>query len=735
MHKHGFLLLSFLLCLGLWLGTLSSALADAPAPWDANAQGHFITSLCRDAQNRLWVGTEDGQGLWVYDPASKSWTHFPASADLSGDIYALACDKAGRIWAGGLSGVSVYNGKEWRQYGLTDGPLGTRLFALAVSPKDGGVWGATEAGLFRYAQSHWTYFTRADGLPSDQAQALAFAPDGTLYVGTQCDGVAVGSPADGYKTWRVTSGLAHLPNAATGSGLPSGLINALLVASDGTVYAGTDCGLAQSSDAGLTWHFSRGVNWKDKLAGLYHPITPDTRPIPGDLLREDYVTCLGEDGAGRIWIGHRQGGVEAFDPKTGHRVQSGANASTPSDYISALLLTKKSSWVGLYGGGLLPPDTAEPLAACPPPASVPPLPIPAAPPTLAELNTMLARVKSLKGEMPVGGGAFLGQDWRTLGDWIGHYGRQYAVLCAVASPMDQILTWGQGYAVDGSLGPHIQGGDKLRHWIQPGMVNTSRLGTLYSPVDGFRTQAEWDDHGETYPHTFEGPDVWVTVTVPAGIHRISLYETNKDGHDGDNRIRDYAVDLLPYRAKIEDAMLLPPLAHARIHDFWNGCYTSFVVRGPAQYYVHVAKNNSLNTLVAGVFLDKIGGPKARGDNDIMPAMYEVRYDPPDPDAPPLTSNVPLPPPPVLTPAQTATLRAARLLWDSLDAAQADSVSAPWQTSYRVLAYRAATASQASPHLQENWRWHLRLWTEGDRLWFDRNVALVASMKNVPPPTH
>jgi ligand-binding sensor domain-containing protein len=192
-------------------------------------QGQFITCLCHDLSGRIWVGTEDGQGLWSYDPAAKAWTHFPASPDLSGDIYALTCDKAGRIWAGGLSGVSVYNGKTWRQYDPTDGPLGSRLFALAVDPKDGGVWGATEAGLFRYDHSHWTYFTRVDGLPSNQANALAFDADGTLYVGTQCDGIVIASPADNYKTWHVVPGPATLPNAPSGTGLPSALINCLLV--------------------------------------------------------------------------------------------------------------------------------------------------------------------------------------------------------------------------------------------------------------------------------------------------------------------------------------------------------------------------------------------------------------------------------------------------------------------------------------------------------------------------
>ncbi len=700
---------------------LCPARAEAPVAWDKNTQGRFVTCVCRDLKHRLWVGTEDGQGLWAYDPASKAWTHFPASADLSGDIYALACDKAGRVWAGGTSGVSVYNGQQWRQYGPTDGPLGTRLFALAVSPKDGGVWGATEAGLFRYAHSRWTYFTRADGLPSDQAQALAFAPDGTLYVGTQCDGIAVGSPEDNYKTWRTTPGPNALPNAPIGRGLPSGLINCLLIAKDGTAYAGTTGGLAKSRDGGDTWRYTRGLDWKDKLAGLYRPVAPSSVAYSGDLMREDNVTALAEDTSGGLWIGHSQGSVEVFDPGTGKRVQSGANSAVPTDYISKLFVEGRAAWVALYGGGLLTPFAQSvPVFAPVAERSIPPLPIPAAPPTLAELKAMTARVKGLTGEMPVGGGAFLGQDWRTLGDWVGRYGRQYAVLCAVASPMDQVLTWDSNYAVDGQLGPHHKADDALRHWIQPDMIRTSRLGTLYSPVDGFRTQAEWDDHGEDYAPSFEGPDVWVSVTVPEGVHRLSLYDTNKDGHAGGMRYRDYAVSLLPYRARVADAAALPPLAQARIHDFWNGVYTSFVVRGPSKYYVRLARSGSMNTILAGVFLDKLTGPVTRFDKLPMAFMGIIHFDPPD-----ITKQK------VTAAAASPELASAQFLWSALEAAQSQQKAALLLTPYRSLALRSAQASGGSAALLENWRWTLNFWVDDDHQTFLNYMHAAHGTLNIP----
>ena len=343
------LLRAFVFALISVLFTASLCRADV-SPWNPDTQGQFITALCRDTHGNTWIGTEDN-GVWCCDPSApkdKQYTHYTTQDGLGdNNAYALVCDKAGRVWAGTLNhGVSVFNGRAWRTYGPLDGPLGSRVFALAVSPKDGGVWGATDAGLFRYLNSRWTYFTRADGLPSDQANALAFGSDGTLYIGTQCDGIAIASPADGYKVWRIVPGPAKLPRTATGMGLPSALINCLFVTHSGTVYAGTTCGLAWSRDAGTAWSFVRGLDWEAKLAGLLHPVTPAPAAVSHSLLSEDYVTCLAEGGDGRLFVGHRQTGVEAFNPKTWKRVQSGADAAKTDSDLFSLLVSGETAWVG-----------------------------------------------------------------------------------------------------------------------------------------------------------------------------------------------------------------------------------------------------------------------------------------------------------------------------------------------------------------------------------------------------
>ena len=111
---------------------------------------------------------------------------------------------------------------------------------------------------------------------------------------------------------------------------------------------------------------------------------------------------------------------------------------------------------------------------------------------------------------------------------------------------------------------------------------------LYDPIVGYRRQGNWVDNGQAYPLTHEGPDLWIAADVPAGMHRVSLYFFNKDGHKAKNRWRDYLLELrtggdldpAPKRRMpegAEDATRV--LATARVKDFWGGVYHRFAVRG------------------------------------------------------------------------------------------------------------------------------------------------------------
>ena len=691
-------------------------------PWDKGRQGGFVTALTGDRQGHVWAATEDN-GVWEYSPSApvgKQWTQFTTKNTNGGlgddDIYSLTCDKLGRVWAGtGRDGVSVFNGRTWQTYDRLTGPLGCHVVALATSPLTGDVWGATEAGLFSYSltRNAWRYVTRADGLPSDQATCLAFTRTGTLIVGTNCDGVASASPDNGYRTWGTALGPDAMPITRRGRGLPSSLINCLLVSREGTVYAGTTTGLARSENEGQTWKFVRGDDWRDKVLGLYQGPQPVAATTDNVGVLEDWVTALAEDGAGRLYVGHRQKGLEVLDPVTGARVDDAK--STYGGFVDALLPTSQGHvFIGTYGDGLTQTQGAAPGVAdvaVKPPAMFPPMPLPAAPPTAASLASLLHQVQGLPGALPVGGAAYLGEDWQTQGDWVGRYGRQYARLSAM-SITDHLLTWNPGYSVEPGSGPHRDAGDSVRYWIQ--WLRTDDPRCLYSPLVGYRREAEWDDHGEAYSRSFSGPDIWIRTTLPQGdVHRISLYFVNPNGHDGEERLRDYLIEIRPYRDSFEEAEAAPVLARARVRDFWGGVYEQFAVRGPGQYLIRIAKNGSMNTLCSGVFLDRLTGPAYFMDGRPMAYMGTVHYDPPAADVSEEEGSQ--------SGATAATAKAACALWSALDdyAKPGDAV---YQWPARLMAYRAMRNAVVADSLLASWRWQMRLWTETDRQQFRQTTA-------------
>jgi len=352
-------------------------------------------------------------------------------------------------------------------------------------------------------------------------------------------------------------------------------------------------------------------------------------------LAEDYVTALGEDGSGRLWVGHRRASLEVLDEATGDRVLPISPALPPMDYVSALLPRPDDpTLVGLYQGGLVPVEFPRPVSARPPLArlsaagAVAPLPMPAGVPTLAELNAMLRTVRAVppdRHELAPKAVA-LDDDWLTGGDWLGRYGRYWACLAATFHPIPEDYVWGAGWeTVDYKLrmGPHHDPGDSLRYWLQwrytkdprvlelPAAYLHSRVLKGYTTWEVGRREAEVDDHGEAYPVTQAGPNVYCTLSVPPGLYYLSLYEFNKDDHDpwGGNRFRDFTLSVRPHGdVPLEDVAAFPAQpewAHGRVRDFWGGVWKRFLVRGPQTLTVEVGRNGSLDTILPAVMLDLV----------------------------------------------------------------------------------------------------------------------------------
>lgn len=676
-------------CLILF-GTSVSLAAEAPndrneTHWDYDpsayiGDGTFVLAMCRDLRGDIWIGAED-KGLFRFDRGARQWGQFKAGDGIADDnVYALACDQQGRVWAGTLNrGVSVYNGKEWKNYDFHNGPIGERIFDIEVCPKDGDVWMASSAGLTRYSirDDKWLDYTRVDRLPSEQVSALAFDQNGDIYVGTACDGVVIGRASDRYKAWTQNRSTNGMPLTPTGAGLPVNLINDLLVAKNGVVYAATTAGLAWSNDRGRSWRFIRGEDWADKAKGLRRgPPRGWKESVAKTLLPEDYVSCLAEDPSGMIWMGFRRKGYAVFNPANLSVQALEAKGASGRDFARTILpLDQGRAWVGWYKAGAslaqqdiptrgMPAAGGKEARAAPADAHSPAFPTPRNAgrehPRLLVFRHALASIQKTPephcdadGEAKGASAISLGEDWLTTGTWIGRYGRFMHALCAMNPPFD----FGTGTVdapYDSYIGEHTRKfpfnvqetraefvGDRpipknlmvedgLRYWIHWLRTDNPRCLQVPERYGGGRRQAEWDDHGEAYPFAWEGPHIFFDLVVSdgsrqakegekrrhPGVFLLSLYFMNKDGHAGNNRFRDYEIIIKPIvgdglfweqKPGWEDRFdALPALAAARVRDFWGGVYKQFLIR-EGEYTIKIGRNYSFNTILSGIFLDKVAG--------------------------------------------------------------------------------------------------------------------------------
>ena len=722
-----------------------------PLNWDDFSHKNlFVMDMCCDLNGRIWVGTEE-KGVFCYDPTAEKGSrrqHFMNQlADPNG--YAVSCDRLGRVWVGHLrNGVSVFNGKKWKNYGLLDGPLGVRVFDITCNPINGDVWIATSAGLTCYhlKEKNWTHYTRANGLPEDQVSAIAFDKKGMLYIGTQCHGIVKCCIKPRFKVVSHTTApirfgsrkISTVPLRPVGKGLPTNLINDIIVTERGTVYAATCAGLAWSNDHGKKWRYIRGKDYASKVRGLLGG-TPNgwkaaSKVIESKLLPEDYITTLVEDANGDLLLGFRTKGFGAISGSKHIFKKAKGENDWSGEFVNALLAADGKIFFGGYGKGIDVKDYPwkkdrkglrvtthrERAGFAARKSGDSPLvnfPVASMPPSVHQIGELVKKVHRRTKTFPKSSAVYLGEDWQTQGDWVGRYGRERAILCGTQSPFDddlsdpelcEIFKISSGH-VSGSkskelarLGPHHRKGDSLRYWIH--WLKTGDSRTLYNPFIGYRRQASWDDHGETYPRAHDGPDMWFKLKLPEGLHRLSLYFFNKDGHHGNNRQRDYLVEIKSNNRHLYRAR---PLAMTRVRHFRGGVYKSFLLAGKSTYWVHMRKNYSFNTIVSGVFIDSLTKRPVREiPEGVLSCMGDVSYKAPDWRD---------------TMVEKESLKQVRKLWLYLDEARRNLNRIPGEKYYRLLAYRVARKEGAPERLLSAWRWKLRIWNPQDIAEFARKM--------------
>ena len=262
----------------LWIGTEGGGLARLRpgkfvtwgVPEGLGSDIVFSATEARDGS--VWFATEGG-GISRLREGTVS-----AVKGLPGDVVlALAPAPGGGVWAG-FHGQGLARIQEGRVTHITEaeGLPARSVFALHTDP-DGTLWAATSRGLARVAGGDVSVLTEEDGLSNNVITAIARAADGRLLVGTYEGGLNV---LDVTGSGPVRS----IQTVGTADGLPSEAVISLDVASSGTLWVGTDAGLARIGSGGAVQAYSA----RDGL--------------PSDLILQPL-----EDGRGGLWISTNRG--------------------------------------------------------------------------------------------------------------------------------------------------------------------------------------------------------------------------------------------------------------------------------------------------------------------------------------------------------------------------------------------------------------------------------------------
>ncbi|MBI4390371.1 MAG: hypothetical protein HY575_00660, partial [candidate division NC10 bacterium] len=230
------------------------------------------------------------------------------------------------------------------------------VLALAPDPADPAILyaGVFGQGVFKTTDGGETWTAASEGLPDLSVRALLAdaARAGRVFAGTDA-GIAVST--DGGRSWR-------------SAGLPLRSVRVLVTAPAGTLYAGTEEGLYASDDAGGTWREENaGLTAKDLRALVRDPGTgtlyagafgglfarapravawePAAAGLP-DL----HVRALAVDSAGRLYAGTAGAGV--FRSEDGGRSWQTASRGLAHPVVLTLLAGPRPGQVlaGTLGG-------------------------------------------------------------------------------------------------------------------------------------------------------------------------------------------------------------------------------------------------------------------------------------------------------------------------------------------------------------------------------------------------
>jgi ligand-binding sensor domain-containing protein/serine phosphatase RsbU (regulator of sigma subunit) len=259
-----------------------------------------VQCITQDNDGNLWVGTLSG--LTKYN--GHEFKVYSRKDSLAEDWVTSSCkDKKGNIWFGHWAGgVSMFNYKTQKieNLNLEEYTRFKTVTAITQDDKDR-FWIATEgAGIFVYdpANKKMIAVTKKDGLSSDNVYDVCLDQKGNIWIATDI-GITI------YDTKTDIGAHASYTILNTGNGLLSNRITTLALVNYNEIWVG-------SADAGvMVLQVKDDFSVKLAIKAIENG---GQRMDMKNGLGSDFINCIFEDKTHNVWIGTTGGGVAKCTP-------------------------------------------------------------------------------------------------------------------------------------------------------------------------------------------------------------------------------------------------------------------------------------------------------------------------------------------------------------------------------------------------------------------------------------
>lgn len=373
-----------------------------------------IQALLCQQFNRIWIATE-GDGLYVYDIQSgqlKNYRYADGASGLSSNhVRSLAVDLDNRIWVGTYNGLGIYKESEDRfvtlkSSAVQDGCLSQNSVRSIFKDSQGGMWLGTYWGGLNYYHplcnrfQHIKHIPFLNSLSDNVVSCIVEDKEANLWIGTNDGGldfydnsrkeyinylfdsngqdapfkdikavyideksgqVYVGAHAGGMMVLDRKTGRREYFNRRN-SNLPSNNIYSILSDGEGGLWVASleyllrfdpqkrlftivdkDCeGQPLRQDNRLLFRDSKKRLWTagDRGLSVYTQqgtgLRTDTDYVLPPVLSQLFINCIYESSAGVIWIGTRNG-LFALTEKSDRFVRYTVDDGLPSNVIYGVL--------------------------------------------------------------------------------------------------------------------------------------------------------------------------------------------------------------------------------------------------------------------------------------------------------------------------------------------------------------------------------------------------------------